>query len=80
MMQMNNPVVLLANAMRSGGNAGALLQQMIAQNPRMRQAASMIQGKSQQQLQQMVINMCRERGTTPEDVARSLGIQIPSQR
>lgn len=62
----------------SGGNPMSMLQQM--GDPRARQALGMLQGKSPQQLQQMAINMAQERGTTVEEVARSLGIQIPSQR
>jgi len=62
----------------NGGNPMTMLQQM--GDPRAMQALNMLQGKSPAQLQQMAINMAQERGTTVEDVARSLGIQIPSQR
>ena len=62
----------------NGGNPMTMLQQM--GDPRAMQALNMLQGKSPAQLQQMAMNMARERGTTVEDVARSLGIQIPSQR
>lgn len=61
-----------------GGNPMAMLMQI--GDPRARQAASMLRGKSKAELQQMAINMAAERGTTVESVARSLGIQIPSQR
>ena len=44
-------------------------------NPLMMLVQTMMQGKSPDQVRQMVINMCRERGTTPEAVARSLGIR-----
>lgn len=72
---MNNPIQMLMAAVKSGGNPAALIQQMAQNNPQMAQAARMIQGKSPQQLQQMAINMCRERGTTPEEVMRRLGIK-----
>ena len=62
----------------NGGNPMTMLQQM--GDPRAMQALNMLQGKSPAQLQQMAMNMARERGTTVEDVARSLGIQVPSQR
>lgn len=62
----------------NGGNPMTMLQQMGDQ--RAMQALNMLQGKSPAQLQQMAINMAQERGTTVEAVARSLGIQIPSQR
>lgn len=75
-MMMNNPIMALVNAARSGGNPMQLMQQMAMQDPRIAQAQQMIQGKSPQQLRQMAENMARERGTTVQDVARGLGIRI----
>lgn len=75
-MMMNNPIMALVNAARSGGNPMQLMQQMAMQDPRIAQAQQMIQGKSPQQLRQMAENMARERGTTVQDVARGLGINI----
>lgn len=72
---MNNPVQLLMAAMKNGGNPAMLIQQMAQSNPQMAQAARMIQGKSNAELQQMAINMCRERGTNPETVLRQLGLR-----
>ena len=75
-MMMNNPIMALINAARSGGNPMQLMQQMGMKDPRIAQAQQMIQGKSPQQLRQMAENMARERGTTVQDVARGLGIRI----
>ena len=75
-MMMNNPVMMLLNAARNGGNPMQLMQQMAMQDPRIAQAQQMIQGKSPQQLRQMAENMARERGTDLQSVARSLGIKI----
>ena len=72
---MNNPIQMLMAAVKSGGNPAALIQQMAQNNPQMAQAAKMIQGKSPAELQQMAVNMCRERGTTPEAVMRQLGLK-----
>ena len=74
---MNNTINLLISAARSGGNVNAMLNQMAAQNPQIRQAMQMMQGKTPQQIQQLAQNMAKERGTTVEDVARSLGFNIP---
>ena len=76
-MPMNNPVFALVNAMQSGKNPMALVQQMAARDPQMRQFMQMVNGKSPEQLRQMAENMARERGTTINDVARQLGISIP---
>lgn len=71
---MNNPMQLILTAVQRGADPRQLVAQMAKQNPQMAQAAQMIGGKSPQQLQQMAMNMCRERGTTPEAVLRSLRI------
>lgn len=57
-----------------------MLQQLAGQNPLISQAMRMMQGKSTQQLQQMAQNMANERGVSLNDVARQLGITIPSNR
>ena len=71
---MSNPIFLLANIARNGGNAIQMLQRMAAQNPQAAQAINMIRGKTPQQLQQIATNMAKERGTTPQEIARSLGL------
>lgn len=50
-----------------------LAQQQAMRDPKVRNALTMIQGKSQQELQTMAMNMCRERQTTPEQVLKDLG-------
>lgn len=71
---MSNPTFQLANIARNGGNAIQMLQRMAAQNPQAAQAINMIQGKTPQQLQQIATNMAQEIGTTPQEIARSLGL------
>lgn len=77
---MNNPLFNVLGAIRSGRNPNMILQQIAMSDPRVSQARQMIAGKSEKELYQMVCNMCRERGTTPEELARSIGFQIPSNR
>ena len=67
----NSPVFHLINVMRSGGNPDALVQQMMSSNPQLRQIAA---GKSPDQLMSIAENMCRERGTSVDDVLRQFGI------
>lgn len=73
---MNNPIMMLANMARNGGNPMRMIQQMAMQDPRIAQAQQMMQGKSPQQLRSMAENMARERGTTVQDIARSLGLNM----
>ena len=66
---MNNPLMMLVQTMRGGGDPMQLLQKMAGQNPQVAQALKMIQGKNPQQLKTMAENM-----------ARQLGINNPSNR
>lgn len=74
---MNNPLMQMVGLLQSGGNPMQMLQQMAMQNPKAAQAMKMIRGKSPQELRQMAENMARERGTTLDAVAQSLGLTIP---
>lgn len=71
----NNPLPMLLNIARSGGDPTQMLQRMANSDPQIAQAYRMIQGKNSQQLQQMAMNMCRERGTTPDAVLKQLGLK-----
>lgn len=76
----NNPLMQIMAAARSGGNPEAIMQQLARSDPRMAQAVQMMQGKNQQQLQQMAINVAKERGINIKDVAQSLGINLTGGR
>lgn len=80
MKTMTNPIALLMNAAKSGVNTNALFQQLAANNPQVNQVYQLMRSKSPAELEQIARNMARERGTTIEDIARSLGISIPSER
>ena len=69
---MSNPVQMLMAAVRNGADPRNVLQQMARNNPQIAQASRMINGKSDEELKQIAVNMCRERGTTPEAVLKSL--------
>lgn len=73
-MQTNNPIMMLMNIARSGGNPMVAMQQMANNNPQMRQAVQMIQGKSPAELQQMAQNIARERGIDLNEFIRQMGI------
>ena len=77
---MNNPMMQMMGLLRSGKNPNAILQTMAMNDPQVRQVMQMMHGKSPEQLRQMANNMAAERGTTVEDIARQLGVQIPSNR
>ena len=79
-MTMNNPLNAMVNLFRSGGNPMTIVAQMAMRDPQMRQFMQMINGKSPTQLRQMAENMAKERGVSLNDVARQLGITLPSDK
>lgn len=70
-MMGNSPIVQIINMMRNGGNPAALMQQMMSSNPQLQQIAA---GKTPDQLMSIAENMCRERGTSVDNVLRQFGI------
>ena len=80
MMRPINPLMQLGAMMAYGKNPQHALAMLAQQNPQVRQAMQLMQGKTPAQLEQMARNMAKERGTTIEDIARSMGVQIPSNR
>lgn len=70
---MNNPFVMMTSMLSSGMSPEAVFNRLLQSDPRAAQIQQMTAGKSKEQIYQMVNNMCRERGTTPEAVARQLG-------
>ena len=76
-MRMNDPLAAILRNMQGGMNPNAMLSQMARSDPRAAQALQMLQGKSTDQLRTMAENMARERGTSVEQIARSLGITLP---
>ena len=77
---MSNPLMNLGAFLQAGKTPQQALALIMQSNPQARQLAEMMRGKTPAQLEQMARNMARERGTTIEDVARSMGITIPSNR
>lgn len=72
----NSPICMLLRAAQGGGDPVQVINQMAGRNPQMKSGLKMIQGKSSQQLEQMARNMAKERGTTVEEIAESLGIML----
>lgn len=77
---MNNLLMQMSNTLRRGGNPVNMLRQMAGRDPRMNQFMSMVDGKSPAQLRQMAENVAKERGLDINEVARSMGFVIPSER
>ncbi len=80
MIQTNNPIAQIQQLLNAGRSPDAVFNFLAQSNPQVNQVKRLMYGKTSEQLQEIARNMCRERGTTIEDVARSLGIQVPSNR
>ena len=52
----------------------AFMQAQASRDPRAQMAQQIIQGKSPADLQQIAMNMAKERGLTPEQIAKRLGL------
>ena len=72
---MNNSLAAMVQIAKRGGNPMQMAQQMAMSDPRMKAYMNMVNGKSPQELRQMAENMAKERGTTVEAVAQSLGLR-----
>lgn len=55
-----------------------MLQQMAGQNPQAKQAFDMMNAGNTQGLKEMAMNMAKERGTTPEEIIKGLGMSMPN--
>lgn len=72
-----NPFDAILRHIQNGMSPQAVLGQLSRNDPRAAQALQMLQGKNADQLRQMAENMARERGTTVEQIAQSLGLKMP---
>ncbi len=74
---MNNPLGMMFQMMRGGGNPQQIIGQMmnnskIAQNPMAQNAMEMFQKGDMKGLQNMAENLAKERGTTVDDVKNNI--------
>ena len=72
----NNPFDMMQSMLRTGATPESVLNRLMQTDPRAAQIQRMTAGKSREEIYRMVCNMCQERGTTPQEVARSLGLKI----
>ncbi len=72
-----NPMMAIMQMIRGGGNPQAMLNQMmnnsqIMSNPMAKNVVEMMQKGDKQGLQTMAENMCKENGTTIEQMKNNL--------
>ncbi len=62
---------------KKGIDPDKLAQQLIKQNPAVRQAAQMMRGKSSEQIKQMAYNRAAQMGVDLNKMAKDMGIKLP---
>lgn len=72
-----NPFAIAMQMAQAGKNPMGLIQSALGGNPQMAQALKMIQGKDANQLRTVAENMAKERGTTLDQLAQSMGLSLP---
>ena len=60
-----------------GVDPNRLAQQLMQQNPAVRQAAQMMRGKSPEQIKQMAYNRAAQMGVDLNKMAKDMGIKLP---
>ena len=71
-------IMQIIKVYKGGGNPLVLMAQMANSNPQMAQAMQMVDGKSPQQIKQMVQNMANEQGIDLKQLAQQYGLQLPN--
>lgn len=74
-MMGNNPLFQILNLARNGGDPSQLINQAISNHPQRQQIQQIVGGKTPQQLMQVAENMCRECGTSIDQVLAQFGIE-----
>ena len=70
----NSPIGRLISMVQQGNDPRAFIQQAIDQSPKRDQIKQIIGGKDGSQIYQTAQNMCKERGTTIEEVLKQFGL------
>ena len=70
-----NPLQAI-QALQQGANPNQLMLQLVQQNPAVRQAMQMVNGKTPDQIRDMAQQIARQRGIDLTQLTRQLGIKL----
>ena len=71
----NHPVAQILSVVRNNGDPSAVIQQVVQNHPQRDQIQKIVSGKSDQDIFRTAENMCRERGTSIDQVLAQFGIE-----
>ncbi len=75
MMMKNNPIMQMANMLKNGnGNPQAMINMLLQKNPQVAQIVQNMNGKSPDQIGEMVRNIAQERGMDLGQVIGDIGV------
>lgn len=72
---LNNPMQVI-NLLKNSQKPMGLLQQLYGANPQYRQVMQIAQGKSPQELEQYVRNLCKNQNIDIQQLANQFGLNI----
>ena len=73
----NNPMNQIMNALQQGVNPNQIAMQLAQNNPSVRQAMQLVNGKTPEQVRELAFQMAKQRGVDLYQFARNMGIQLP---
>ena len=73
----NNSVNQIMNALQQGVNPNQIAMQLAQNNPSVRWAMRVVNGKTPEQVRNMAFQMAKQRGVDLYQIARNMGIQLP---
>ena len=71
----NHPIAQIINVVRSNGDPSAVIQQVVQNHQQRDQIQRIVSGKSDHDLFRTAENMCRECGTSIDQVLAQFGIE-----
>lgn len=71
----NHPIAQILNVVKSNGDPSAVIQQVVQNHPKRNQIQQIVSGKSDEELFHTAENMCRECGTSIDEVLARFGIE-----
>ena len=73
---MMNPMQMI-HMLQSSGNPMQAMMNMANQNPMLRSAIQMMNGKTPQQMEQTVRQIAQQRGVDLDQLAHQMGVRLP---
>lgn len=71
----DHPIAKIINVAKNGGDIASVIQQAVQNHPKRNQIQQIVSGKSDEELFHTAENMCRECGTSIDEVLAQFGIQ-----